>query len=66
MPNKNWNNSLYTRPRKTPTNYEVSRPGDLAEYIHAVELRAPYSDFDFNSASVGGRYLKYGLESYGY
>lgn len=38
----------------------------LCNYIERRETSRPESYFDFNSASVGGRYLKYGVENYGY
>ncbi len=60
---KTWNNTGDTRRRKAPSTY---RSSDFARYIEERESAPRYTDFDFHNASVGGRYLRYGVESYGY
>ena len=61
---RTWNNTGATsRRRATAKNYRTS---DFIRDIEEKEARPRYTDFDFNSASVGGRYLKYAVENYGY
>lgn len=66
MANSNWNESLYTHRRHSPNNYDGKAARVFADYIHEADSRGKHSDFDFSKASVGGRYLKYGVENYGY